>query len=339
VRKNGDGLPGVSAGYLSDLPELAAEAMTCLLVDITKLRKFTQERIHDPRPRSLFQGPLLIVHQSPPSGTERIRSSVSDTNIAFNETYYGYSAHGHSHGALLVRYLALLVGSKPAFWHIFITSGKFGVERDVVEKSIIDNIPIIPFESLTPDTLGQIKPLFDALVREESPKNWAAVDAWAATLYGLRAQDLQVIDDTLRFNLPFANNKQAAQVPPTRDEIKAFCDTLENELRSWAAREGSTVKAQPVELGTRSPWAVVSVCPAATSNGQAQHRSLDDWPEVLRIADSLAATEVIHPDPATSRLWIAHLNQARYWSHSQARIVARRVIWEHLDTLFGGETE
>src|SRR5262249_2423169 len=157
--------------------------------------------------------------------------------------YYGYSAHAHSNSALLVRYLALLVGSKPAFWYILMISGAFGVERDVVEKIIIDHIPVMPLDSLSSDAAGQINPLFNALVQHESPENWAAVDAWAATLYGLREQDLQVIDDTLQFNLPFAKNKQAAQAPPTRDEVKVFCDALENELQSWAARVGNAVKA------------------------------------------------------------------------------------------------
>ena len=147
---------------------------------------------------------MLIVHKSPPAGTDRIRLGVADSDIVFNETYYGYSAHEHRHGALLVRYLALLVGSKPAFWYTLMTSGELGVERDVVEKSSIDNIPVMPFESLAPDALEQINPLFDALVQHETPENWAAVDAWAATLYGLCEQDLQIIDDTLRFNLPFA---------------------------------------------------------------------------------------------------------------------------------------
>ena len=119
----------------------------------------------------------------------------------------------------------------------------------------------------------------------------------------------------------------------------AFCDALENELKSWAEREGSTVKAQPVVVGGDSPWTVVRVRSAATSSGQDQQLSIDDWPEVLRIADSLAATEVIHPDPATNCLWVARLNQARYWSRSHARLVARRVVWEHLDTLFGSHAE
>ena len=148
------------------------------------------------------------------------------------------------------------------------TSGEFGVEREVIEKIIIDHIPVRPLESLAPDALGQINPLFDALVQQDSPENWAAVDAWAATLYGLREQDLQIIDDTLRFNLPFASNRKTAQKPPTQDEVMAFCDALENELKSWAEREGSTVKAQPVVLGGHWPWSVVRVRSAATSSGQ-----------------------------------------------------------------------
>ena len=124
VRKIGDSQPGVPADYLADLRELTAKAMACLLVDVAKLGEFTQARIHDPRPRSLFRAPLLIVHQSPPSGTGRIRLSVSDSDMVFNETYYGYSAHKHNDGALLVRYLALLVSSKPAFWYTLMTSGR-----------------------------------------------------------------------------------------------------------------------------------------------------------------------------------------------------------------------
>jgi len=339
VRKRGDSQPGMPADYLADLPELTAKALTGILVDAAELGEFTQARIHRRRTRELFRAPLLIVHKSPPVGTGRIRLGVADSDLVFNETYYGYSAHEHNHGALLVRYLALLVGSKPAFWYTLMASGEFGVEREVVEKSIIDNIPVMPFESLAPDALGQINRLFDALVRQESPENWDAVDAWAATLYGLGEQDLKVINDSLRFNLPFASNKKAAQAPPSRDMVRTFCDALENELQPWAEREDSTVEVRPVVLAGHSPWKVGRVCSMAKRSGQSPQLSIDDWPEVLRIADSLAATEVIHPDPATNCLWVARLNQARYWSHSQARLVARRVVWEHLDTLFGSEAE
>jgi len=338
IRKNGDGEPGVSATYLWDLQELTPESMSGLMVDATKLINFTRERIHDPRPRSLFQGPLLIVHKSPPAGADRIRTSVSKSDLIFNQTYYGYSAHQEVNGLHLLRYLALLIGSKMAFWYVLITSGEFGFEREAVEKVTIDKIPIVPFESLDASVLASIDHLFETIVREDSPENWAKVDVWAASLFGLNDQDLQVIDDTLRYNLPFSGNKKAAQTPPTKDEVATFCHSLKNELAPWAQREGMVVEVQPRSLSIGSPWSVFRICTSAADNGQCV-MSADEWPEVLRVADRLASTEVILPDPDTKSLWIARLNQARYWSRSQARLVARRIVWEHLDTLFGSEAE
>lgn len=336
IRKNGDGLPGVSASYLWDLRELTIEAISGLLLDESRFINFLHERIHDPRPRSLFQGPLLIVHKSPPADFGRIRVGVSESDLVYSETYYGYSAFNHINSLHLVRYLALLISSKPAFWYMLMASGEFGFEREVVEKVIIDNIPIVPFESLNPDALETIDELFNAIAKDDSPENWVKVDTWAASLYGLNEQDLQVIDDTLRYNLPFAANKRAAQQTPTKNEVAAFCSTLTNELTPWGKREGLQIDVQSLPLPVASPWSVLCL----TAEGDEKKAApADEWPEILQLADRLASTEVVLPDPDNNRLWLARLKQARYWSNSQARLVARRIVWEHLDTLFGSEAE
>ena len=61
-------------------------------------------------------------------------------DAVFNETFYGYSLSGDPDAGLLVRYLALVLGSKLAVWLALVTSGKFGFERDVVEKATLDSI-------------------------------------------------------------------------------------------------------------------------------------------------------------------------------------------------------
>jgi len=332
IRKRGDGQPGVSASYLGGLPELTPDAMQSLLVDVSELPKFSLPRIHDPRPRELFRGPLLLVHQSPPVWAERIQVAVADDDLVFNETYYGYSATMHPDGKLLVRYLAMLIGSKFALWHALITSGKFGFEREVVEKFIVDSIPIPSFEDLKPSDRERIHHLFDAVAKDNSETQWARVDDWVVSLYGLRGRDLQVIADTLRFNLPFADNRNAAQTPPTPPEIVYFCDALSSELKPWAQRNGREIHVLPVNLPAVSPWAVVRVGSVPPS---ANPPTTHDWPEIVRIADQMAATEIVHPDSAAGCLWLARLNQARYWSRSQARLVARRITWEHVDFLVG----
>ena len=113
IRQRGDGLPGAAATYLHGLRELtAASFATNVFVDTKSLDFFSHERIHDPRSRDLFAGPLIIVHKSPPASTGRIRVLISEEDLVFNETFYGYSPRTHGEAGLLVRYIALVLGSK-----------------------------------------------------------------------------------------------------------------------------------------------------------------------------------------------------------------------------------
>lgn len=319
--------------HLIEKPELPVRVPLPLLLDPKVLPRFDQQGLHRSRSDEIFSGPLLIVHQSPPAHAGRIRVSVSDADVVFNESYYGYSAHTHPDGALLVRYLALLIGSKPAYWHALITSGKFGFEREVVEKSIIDTIPAPPFDQLPPADRDLISSLFDAVVRSDDEASWEKVDAWVAELYGLCRRDLEVIADTLRFNLPFAANRKAAQCPPTTDERQAFCTALKIELLPWAQRYGKHLNVTLLEPSAGTPWGLLIIDTTASPEIQISN----DWPAVLKLADSLAAAETILVEPNGLRLWVARLAQARYWSCSCARLLARRIVWEHADQFFGSE--
>jgi hypothetical protein len=328
IRKTGDGLPGVSAKYLAGLPELSAEAAQALLIDNKKLSRFSMERIHDPRPRSLFYGPMLIVRESPPADSGRILVMVSEGDTLFNQSYHGYSAHNHPSGSTLVRYLALLISSKVALWYALMVSGRFGVEREVVEKMTIDKMPVPALESLTSKQTKSIWQLFENASQDDSQDAWDEVDAWAASVYSLGERDMQTIRDTLTFNLPFAASRAVAQSVPVGGQIDTFCQTLSDELEPWAQRSGRNVKVVPSGQPTTFPWQGVLIRFNSQADGDASFG--DQWPLVLSVADQLAATEVIHPDETGNTLWLGRLNQARYWSQSQARLAARRIAWDHL---------
>lgn len=321
----------ISCEHLIGKPELPVGKALPVLLDPTTLPLFDQQGLHRARSDDIFCGPLLIVHKSPPANAGRLRVAVADGDVVFNETYYGYSAHEHPDGARLVRYLALVIGSKPAFWHALVTSGEFGFEREVVEKIIIDTLPVPSFDQLAQSARDQIVPLFDAVAGRNDEAAWARVDAWVAELYGLRQRDLQVIDDTLRYELPFAANRNAAQYPPSAAERNNFRAALEAELLPWAQRCGKPLAVTLLDQPTGSPWGLLSI-DTATNPAAAP---ADDWPEILRLADRLAGTEVLLAEPDCTRLWVARLAQARYWSRSAARLLARRIVWEHADRLFG----
>ena len=60
-----------------------------------------------------------------------------------------------------------------------------------------------------------------------------------------------------------------------------------------------------------------------------------DWFGLLQAADQLASTLMIHRDDEEDCLWVELLDQARYWSETQARSLARQMAWYYVDFLTG----
>ncbi|WP_165222338.1 HsdM family class I SAM-dependent methyltransferase [Affinirhizobium pseudoryzae] len=329
IRKNGDRRPGVDARYLNGLPELASGALSSVLIETDGLARFNDERIHDPRSSDIFQGPIAIVHQSPPSISGRIGVAVSDKPVVFNESFYGYSPGSLEGSDQFVRYLAIVFGSKLATWIALVTSGKFGFEREVIEKSTLDRIPIPDFRSLSPHQKSEVMDLFKDLSHGNA--SWEEADNWVARLYGLGRQDLQVISDTLRYGLPFSENKRLAQSKPVHEEQSEFCDWLSEELSPWCERYKSQIVVLPIRLPKASPWLALEIRVSADT----QRRTPDgELGGLLAAADRLAATEMI-VHVGSYGLLICRLAQMRYWSATQARLLAQRIIWEHSDVLKG----
>jgi len=330
VRRNGDGLPGVDATYLHGRREITAETFTQNSIDPTNLGFFTHERIHDPRPVELFAAPLLVVHEAPPVHTGRIGIAVSETDTVFNQSFYGYSPQAIPEARAIIRYLALVLGSELAVWIALMTSGRFGVERETVEKATLDRIPLPDFRTLSPFQKEEINTLFAGLQADET--SWTDVDAWVAELYGLGPRDLQVIADTLEFNLPFAYSKQAAQAVPSVEEQARFYEVLDDELTPWCERFGTRLVVRALPLPATSPWCGIKLCTSpldsAFQTGEA------DWAGLLRAADEIAASEIVFRDE-NAGLLIGRLAQRRYWSETQARLLAQRIIWSHVDLLKG----
>jgi hypothetical protein len=333
VQRAGDGLPGVAADYLHGLPLLDSDGFDALEVDIGRLSPFSEARIHRRRPIEIFQGPLLIVKESPPVSHGRIRVSVASRDVVYNQSYHGYSAAQHKRGALLTRYLALVIGSNLTLWRALITSGRFGFEREVVEKFIIDGLPIVPLERLTASDRKKIDALFRRVSADDNDEAWSEVDKWVGSLYGLTGLDVQVIADTLRYNLPFSENRRLAQTSATPEMRETFCKVLVEELSDWMVRFGRRLIARAVEVPALSPWHFIYLSESDAN------RSIESPYKagIIEAADSMAATEIVVIGHDPSHLWIGRLNQARYWSCSQARLAARNLIWEHVEFLTDGK--
>lgn len=332
---------GTSAKAMFDLPVLPDAHFQSVLLDTSDFPKFKAlrdkhgkrlDRLDRPRPISLYDGPMLIVHQSPPAEAGRIRAAVSLDKMAFNESYYGYTAQKQHQAPDLVKYLCLIVSSSFALWHSLMTSGKFGFERDVVEKYVVQEVPLPPFNELSAADRGQAVALFAELAGGETPELWRKIDEWVGSLFNLTSDDVQTISDTLEYALPFPANKGAARAQTNNPLKLAFAKRISSELRPWGERFSRLLTVSPVEAPPLSPWQFVAINPSAGPVGQINSALM----QAMQIAaDTLASSEIIYRDEQSDCLYVGRLNQARYWSISQARLVARRIIWEHVDFLSG----
>lgn len=328
-------LPGYSAEKMYDLPALEHHDFNSVFLDTSQYRLFrdlNKPRLEARRDLSLYQGPMLLVKKSPAAGHDRLRAAVSLTNLAFNQTYYGYTAHQREAADSLVKYLCLMISSKIALWHALITSGGFGVEREVVEKFIIQEAPLPPFEVMSAANREQAASLFAQLAEGETPERWRKVDEWVGSLFDLTPDDVQTISDTLAYALPFSDNKKGAQAPTINQSRQVFAKRLETELKPWGERFNRPMLVSSIETSTLSPWQFVCI---GSDINTVLGKLRDDFASAINLSDKLSSTEIIILDRDTDCLILGRLNQARYWSVSQARLVARRIIWEHVDFLSG----
>ncbi len=290
------------------------------------IRRSPLGRVHHKREMNIYKAPLMLVHKTPPTDKGRISIFVSEQALRYDSSYYGYSSHSRPDATELIQYLSIVIGSTLALWQVLLLSGEFGFERDTVEKLTIDSLPILPFERLSSEQRSEVQVLFGRVAKSPSLNDWDVVDEWIGDLYGLRSRDLQVIKDTLAYNLPHAANREAARRPPDNDTVTTFCRELKQELAMWDER----IAVAPVRMPFLSPWRLLCV-----GVGQTEMPADDTALSILALADSLAATEVVMPLPGQQGFILARLDQSRYWSVSQARLVARRLLWES-SAILGG---
>ena len=98
----------------------------------------------------------------------------------------------------------------------------------------------------------------------------------------------------------------------------------------WCDRFGSRLAVDQIGPLTMSPWKAIAVRTGLRE--VAETVSADDWEGLLRAADQAAVSEIL-VDNGPDGLLIGRLAQRRYWSKTQARQLAQRIAWSHIDLL------
>lgn len=319
--------------FLKDLPDLTTAYAGPILVEASLLPGFARETVHFRRKREIFEGPLVVARKSMPLDRHRGRAFCCFSDVAYSESFYGYSARGHGKPETLARYLVLLLHSDLFLWHVLMTSGQFGVERDALYKEDVDSFPLRPLEDLPGSLLDGIEPLSGDLFAGRSDL-WPELDAWASRVYGLHRWDQEAIRDTLATRLPYAPVIRESQRPPRDSEVEDFASRLQSELQPFARTARRALKVRRLAHPADAPWEVLVLEAPAHELSRGEAPDLVELRDLFDRADREGASQIILVKPARHRLLLGILRQYRYWTQSRARLCALEILEaQHLGVL------
>jgi SAM-dependent methyltransferase len=317
------------ARFLTGLPNLDSTDAFRFVVEPGQLQQFTRTQAWRPRRETIYDAPAVLVKEAP--GVDRTLgwALLSFSKIAYNESFYGYSAAGRSEGELLVRYLHLFVHSFVWLHYALLTSAKFGAERRRFYKADLDECPIIPWGRLTVEQQHTVHVLSDRLISEDT-RVFDDIDRFFGGLYGLDGLDLEVIRDTVSVCLPYDESRERACGVPTRSERETFRRRLESVLRPFFKVLGKEPqvdvwKSSDEFLLEKASFGIVLV----RERGHTTEEPDDPFRDlILKLADDTGATRIIQQVEGGLHLGI--LNQYRYWTPSRARLLGAEIVRQHM---------
>lgn len=288
---------------------------------------------HRLRDLAIYRGPLLLVSISPKAKDQRLDVRVCTEDLVYDQDFYGWSAAGQPEAERLVHALALLLKSRLSLWLVLLRSGNFGVHREFLESASLAELPVVPPEDMPPALREAIEPLWARLAAApQDAAVLAAVDRWAAQVYGLDDAALAVIHDTLDMGLPFTKAKERS-VARLSAVPAHFTDALRDTLQPWAEAEGLPLELTPVPaLPPDLPWLGLHLrCPRP--GAAARPPAELPWAAWVALADATGVGELVQPTP--DGLVVLRLAYARGWTASRGRLLGQRLVAEHLDALLG----
>lgn len=282
------------------------------------LPKFRRAYLWRPRKPEIYKGPLVLVRKSIPADDRKPSVFIADTDAAYSESFYGLSAHGHSRGLGLARYVALILSTPLMRWYSLMTSGQYGVERDALYFEDVKRLPIPPYDDLPENQRSACDFLWREYAAEQRVTERHAT--WVQELYGLSVDDWQVIQDTLAVSEPRRRSAKQAMAPPTRRQVEIFVSTLQSTLQKAL---GVPIRVEPGTEPTANPWldihlrassAAVPPGPRPTAELEAAAAAVDHY--------SAAKVRVVGEGSITVLL----LRQFRFWTPSRARLEALEML-------------
>lgn len=307
------------ASFLVGLKNLTGTDARNYIVHQEALYNWSYEppKLQWPRRRETYQAPLLLFRKAAKLDVRERGALLCDFDVAYSESFYGISLNKVKSNRIaddLAAYLYVLSYSSLFVYFQLMTSSKFGVERETFHKEDYEKCPILPWRATKPELRVEIRRLAKKIAQGDEP--WVDVDTVIREVYGLTKADQQLIADAMEYALPHAEKTDSAFARPSDKDIGNFLDSLAGLLTPFVGQRSIQIRHENMYGSKSFRFFSLRFGDSAIENN---HAPLDKIAEILSVP--LAASQIrirLAPDS-----WlIGQLAQRRYWSRTQARLLA-----------------
>lgn len=308
-----------SAVHLADLPSLETDDQPMFEVNTSYLQsirnRYPELLMQRPRPRSIYQGPLLLFRQAPKFERELRGAVWSRGDVAFCFSYYGLPVDQNPIG----EYLFVLSYSDLFVYWALLTSAKFGIERETFYLEDIRNFPVAPYAELSAVLGAKCASLANQIRKGDCP--WIELEEFVKAVYQISDLDWQLISDALTFASPYSQSLKSAaiQIDARSHQVTDFVEEITASLNELI---DDSFAVRPMTVSSIKDWVFIEVSKGANSHGAKTVQS-DAALLAGQIADEKSFwTTQLRLQIGTDCWLIGQPNQARYWSKSKARLLA-----------------
>ena len=317
--QDADALRGLPILEGDDKPEYAVEVAGLAKIE----QRFPELKLQWPRDPIIYRGPHVLFRQAPKLAMAQRGAVSTDGDVAYSRSFYGVPV---SRCPKVVADFMFVVSYADLFLYwTLMTSSQFGVERETFNMADIEDFPVPPMTALVGEIAKKISDVAERIRVGGAP--WQQVNRLTAEVYGLSTFDQQLIEDVIAHEAPYPKTLAAGlrEVSRNGEVVQAFAQVLVSTL---AELDELSLSAQPHSVGDDDgPWQFLRM-------GVDLQRT-PDLALVQRllklVREPLQASE-IRLQLGDQDWLIGRIRHARYWTRSQARLLALDLIDDGLLT-------
>ena len=185
------------------------------------------ETMDRPREPATYEPPLCLIQGS--LQQDRLTAAICAKMLIYSRTYFGIPLSGIE--SWKQKALLSYLNSSLATYCFFLTSTRFGIDKQIAELNDLERLPFT-----FPNNLEDAGPLADEFwtKRNTSSSGFDSLDEAVFNFFDVSQWEREYITDVVKYDLDFVrhgSSSTAAEVPKA-EELTAYASTLVDSIRS-----------------------------------------------------------------------------------------------------------